>query len=44
VAIAAYAISHGRRLMLAPTSAGSRASHDVSDEDAAARRKSAAWN
>jgi len=44
VAIAAYAISHGRRLMPAPASAGSGASHDVSDEDAAARRKSAAWN
>jgi hypothetical protein len=44
VAMAAYAISHGRRLVLAPASAGSGASHDVSDEDAAARRKSAAWN
>ena len=37
VAMAAYAISHGRRLVLAPVSAGSGASHDVSDEDAAAR-------
>ena len=44
VAIAAYAISHGRRLMPAPASAGSAASHDVSDEDAAARRQSAVWN
>lgn len=44
VAIAAYAISHGRRLVLMPTAAESGASHDVSDEDAAARRKSAAWN
>ena len=43
VAMAAYAISHGRRLVLAPVSAGSGASHDVSDEDAAARR-TAAWN
>lgn len=44
VAMAAYAISHGRRLVLVPASAGSRASHDESGEDAAARRKSAAWN
>jgi hypothetical protein len=44
VAMAAYAISHGRRLLPAPTSAGSGASHDASSEVAATRRKSAAWN
>ena len=44
VAIAAYAISHGRRLMPAPASVEGGASHGVSDEDAAARRKTAAWN
>jgi hypothetical protein len=44
VAMAAYAISHGRRLVLATASADSGASLDVLDEEAAARRKSAAWN
>jgi hypothetical protein len=44
VAMAAYAISHGRRLVLAPASAGSGASRDEAGEDATARRKSAVWN
>jgi hypothetical protein len=44
VAVGAYAISHGRRLMVAPASAGSGASHHVSGEGVAARRESAAWN
>ena len=44
VAIAAYAISHGRRLELAIASAGSGALHGVSDEDGATRSRSAAWN
>jgi hypothetical protein len=44
VAIAAYAISHGRRLKLATAPAGSGALHGISDEDGAARRRSAAWN
>ncbi len=44
VAIAGYAISRGRRLVLAPASANSGVSHDASGEDAASRRKSAAWN
>jgi hypothetical protein len=44
VAMTAYAISHGRRLVLAPASAGSDTPHEASGEDAVARRKSAAWN
>ncbi len=44
VAMAAYAISHGRRLVPAQALAGRRASHDESVQDAAARRKSAPWN
>jgi hypothetical protein len=44
VAIAAYAISHGRRLMLATASVASGTSHGISDEDGAARRRTAAWN
>jgi hypothetical protein len=44
VAIAAYAISHGRRLLLAPVSAGNGASRHVSAEDIAAQRESATWN
>jgi hypothetical protein len=44
VAIAVYAIAHGRRLMPATTSARSGASHVISGEANAARGKSAAWN
>jgi hypothetical protein len=44
VAIAAYGISHGRRLLLAPVSAGSGESRQASAENAAAQRGSAAWN
>jgi len=44
VAIAAYAIPHGRRLELATVSARSGALHGISDEDGAARRRSAVWN
>ena len=43
VAIAAYGISHGSRLLLAPASA-SRTSQHGSGEDVAAHRESAAWN
>jgi hypothetical protein len=44
VALAAYAISHGRRLMLAPASTRSDAAHNASGGDGATRRESAAWN
>lgn len=44
VAVGAYAISHSRRLMLVPASAGNGASHRASGEGVAARRDSAAWN
>jgi FtsH-binding integral membrane protein len=44
MAIAAYAISHGRRLMLAPASTRSGAAHSASGGDEATRRESAAWN
>jgi hypothetical protein len=44
VALAAYAVSHGRRLTLAPASTGNGASPHVSDEGVATDRKSAAWN
>jgi hypothetical protein len=44
VAIAAYAISHGRRLMLATATAGNAASRGLSGDDGATRRESAAWN
>jgi hypothetical protein len=43
VTIAAYGMSHGRRLSLAPASAGSGASQHASP-DVAAQRESAAWN
>ena len=44
VAMAAYGISHGRRLALVPDSAESDAEDDASIEEPTARRKSAAWN
>jgi hypothetical protein len=44
VAVAAYAISHGRRLAMAPGSTDNVGSHDASRENAPARRTSAAWN
>jgi hypothetical protein len=44
VAIAAYGVSHGRRLVPAPVSAGNGASRRVSAEDVAAQRESATWN
>jgi hypothetical protein len=44
VAMAAYAISHGRRLALAPDSVSDDGSHDASGEDATSRRTSAVWN
>lgn len=44
VAMAAYAIPHGRRLVPAPELAGNDASGDSSREDAADRRRSAVWN
>ncbi len=44
VAMAAYAIPHGRRLVPSPELAGNDALHDASGEDAEGRRKSAAWN
>jgi hypothetical protein len=40
VAIAVYAISHCRRFLLAPASAGSRAPN----EDVDVRRQFASWN
>ena len=43
VAVAAYAISHGRRL-LASTSARSGSAHSASVGDEATRRESVAWN
>jgi hypothetical protein len=44
VAMAAYAISHGRRLGSALESTGSDETNDASREDVLGRRKSAAWN
>jgi hypothetical protein len=44
VALAAYAISHCRRLMPAPASARSGAAHSASGGDEATRRESASWN
>lgn len=44
VAIAAYAISHSRRLVLAPASTESGVTHSLSSEEGAAVRESAAWN
>ena len=44
VAVAAYAISQGRRLMLAPASTRSGAAHSASGGDGATRSESAAWN
>jgi hypothetical protein len=44
VAIAAYGISHGRRPLMAPVTAGSGASQQASAENVAAPRESAAWN
>lgn len=43
VAIAAYAVSHGRRLLPASTSAGN-GTHRVSGQGVAAQRGSSAWN
>jgi hypothetical protein len=44
VAMAAYAISHGRRLLLAPVRTDGGASHHASGGEDAAHRGSAAWN
>jgi hypothetical protein len=44
VAVGAYAVSHGRRLTLAPASTGNGASPHASGEGVTTDRKSAAWN
>lgn len=44
VAVGAYAVSHGRQLMLAPASANEEAAPSASGGDEAVRRESAAWN
>lgn len=44
VAIAMYAISHGHRLMLAPSSTGNGVSPHISSGGIATNRESVAWN